>query len=108
MMVATLGEKKSFLHSETEEDFEDDLEDDMEATIEAQVAAVTPTPLTWQQIRDEFSKDKVMSMLCDQIVDGFPDEKKLLRLELREFSNTEIISHRWTGFPCSRTESWCL
>ena len=85
VMVAMLGEKKSFLYSKTEEDFEDDFEDDMEATIEAQVAAVTPAPLTWQQIRDEVSKDKVMSMLCDQIVDGFPDEKKLLRLELREF-----------------------
>ena len=85
VMVAMLGEKKSFLHLETEEDFEDDPKDNIEAIIEAQVASVTPAPLTWQQIRDEVSKDKVMSMLCDQIVDGFPDEKKLLRLELREF-----------------------
>ena len=53
--------------------------------IEAPVAANIPTPVTWQQIRDKVSKDKIMTILCDQISDGFPPNKKLLRLELREF-----------------------
>merc|ERR1712235_55882 len=105
-MVAMLGEKKSFLHPEREEDPKDDLEDDMEATIEAQVAAVTPAPLTWQQIRDEVSKDKVMSMLCDQIVDGFPDEKKLLRLELREFYQHRDHLTQVDGVPLFKNCVW--
>ena len=57
----------------------------MEVSIEAQVAASVPAPLTWQQIRDAVSADKTMTMLADQISDGFPPDKKLLRLELREF-----------------------
>ena len=58
---------------------------DIEAGIEAQVAANIPTPLTWQQIRDEVSRDKIMTMLADQITEGFPPDKRLLRLELREY-----------------------
>ena len=48
------------------------------------VAATVPTPITWQQIREEVFKDKVMKLLADQISDGFPQDRKLLRLELRE------------------------
>ena len=47
-------------------------EENIKLMIEAQVAANIPTPVTWQQIRDEVSKDKIMTMLCDQITDGFP------------------------------------
>ena len=61
------------------------LGEDMDAIIEAQVAANIPKPVTWTQIRDEISKDKIMTMLSDQITDGFPPNRKLLRLELREF-----------------------
>ena len=57
----------------------------MDARIEAQVAASIPKPITWEQIRDEVNRDKVMVMLSDQISDGWPPDKKLLRLELREF-----------------------
>ena len=60
-------------------------EDNIDLVIEAQVAANIPAPITWQQIRDEVSRDKIMTMLSDQIVDGFPPDKKLLRLELRDF-----------------------
>ena len=57
----------------------------LDAVIEAEIAANIPTPLTWQQVRDEVSKDKIMTMLSDQISEGFPPDKKLLRLELREY-----------------------
>ena len=57
----------------------------MEATIEATVAANTPSPITWEQIRDEVSKDKVMAMLCSQITDGFPPDRRLMRVELSEY-----------------------
>ena len=60
-------------------------EDNIDLVIEAQVAANIPAPVTWMQIRDEVSKDKIMSMLSNQISEGFPPDKKLLRLELREF-----------------------
>ena len=58
---------------------------DMEASLEATVAATMPHPISWQEVRDAVSKDKVMDMLAQQISDGFPPDKKLLRLELREY-----------------------
>ena len=60
-------------------------EDSMEAAIEAQVASNIPTPMTWQQVREEVSRDKIMTMLSDQITEGFPPDRKLVRLELREY-----------------------
>ena len=44
-----------------------------------------PQPITWTRLRDHTAKDLVMKMLCDQISNGFPPDKKLLRIELREF-----------------------
>ena len=41
-------------------------EREMESLIEHQVAAVTP--ISWQQIREEVARDKVMRLLSDQIV----------------------------------------
>ena len=38
-----------------------------------QVAALSPGPITWVQVKGEVSRDKVSSMLCSQIEDGFPD-----------------------------------
>ena len=58
---------------------------DMELSIESQVAAAVPAPISWQQIRDEVSRDKIMGLLAAQISEGFPPDKKLLRLELREY-----------------------
>ena len=49
----------------------------MEATIEAQVASNILTPVTWQQIRDDVAKDKIMMMVTDQISEGFAPDKKL-------------------------------
>ena len=49
------------------------------------VAASMPEPITWGRLRDHSAKDPVMEMLCDQISNGFPPDKKLLRLELREY-----------------------
>ena len=60
-------------------------ETDMELSIESQVAAAVPAPISWQQIRDEISQDKTSGLLLDQICDGFPPDKKLLRTELREY-----------------------
>ena len=75
VVVAMLGS--------TVEPAEDDV--DMDTIIEAQIAANTLSPITWGQVRDEVARDKVSTMLCSQIVDGFPAEKKLLREELREY-----------------------
>ena len=58
---------------------------ELESHIEHQVAASAPTPISWPQIREEASKDKVTRLLADQITDGFPPDRKLLRLELREY-----------------------
>ena len=60
-------------------------ESDMELSIEHQIAAAVPAPISWQQIREEVCRDKVMGLLADQISEGFPPDKKLLRLELREY-----------------------
>ena len=61
---------------------------DMETVLEAAAAAscdMTLHPISWQDLREAVARDKVMSMLADQVRDGFPPEKKLLRLELREY-----------------------
>ena len=58
---------------------------ELEAGLEATVAANMPHPISWQELRYAVASDKVMSMLADQICEGFPPDKKLLRLELREY-----------------------
>ena len=63
----------------------EEIDGEVDRIIEAQIAANIPAPMTWQQIRDEVSRDKTMTMLADQITEGFPPDKKLLRLELREY-----------------------
>ena len=78
--TVALVDMLSPVHSE-----ERDTSAELEASIEAVVAAHAPQPLSWQQVRDAVAKDKVMAMLSDQISAGFPPDKKLLRLELREF-----------------------
>ena len=62
-----------------------DSTEDLEAGLEAVVAANIPHPISWQEVREAVACDKVMTMLADQISDGFPPDKKLLRLELREY-----------------------
>ena len=57
---------------------------ELETGIEATVAANMPSPISWGELREAVSKDKVLTMLSDQICDGFPPDKKLLRIELRE------------------------
>ena len=52
---------------------------ELELGIESQIAATMPNPITWQEIRDAVSKDKLMNMLADQISDGFPPDKKTLK-----------------------------
>ena len=58
---------------------------ELEAGLEATVAANMIHPISWQEMRDAVSGDKVLAMLADQISDGFPPDKKLLRIELREY-----------------------
>ena len=74
-------------------------EAEFESQIEYQVAASVPTPITWQQIREEVSKDKVMRLLADQITDGFPPDRKLLRLELREYFHHRDHLSQVDGVP---------
>ena len=57
---------------------------EIETVLEAEGAANIPHPISWDQVRDEVAKDKVKFMLAEQITEGFPPEKKLLRRELRE------------------------
>ena len=71
----------------------------MELSIEHQIAAAVPAPISWQQIRDEVSRDKVMGLLADQISDGFPPDKKLLRLELREYFHHRESLTQVDGVP---------
>ena len=67
---------------------------DRELMIESVAAAQMPTPISWSRLRDCVNKDHTMKLLCDQIVEGFPPEKKLLRLELREYwHHRENLSH---------------
>ena len=49
--------------------------------------------------RDYVSKDSVMRMLSDQISNGFPPEKKLLRIELREFWQHREVLSKVDGVP---------
>ena len=77
----------------------DDSDDSMEVIIEAQVASNVLTPVTWQQIRDEVGRDKIMTMLTDQISEGFPPDKKLLRLELREYFHHRDYLTQVDGVP---------
>ena len=72
---------------------------DLEAGLEAMVAAAIPHPITWQQLRDAVAKDKVMTMLSEQISSGFPPDKKLLRLELREFFQHRDVLTQVDGVP---------
>ena len=77
-------------------------EDSMEATIEAQVASNIPTPMTWQQVREEVSRDKIMTMLSDQITEGFLPDRKLVRLELREYYSIGITSLKLMVCPSTK------
>ena len=66
---------------------------------EAMVAAAMPNPISWQQLRDAVAKDKIMIMLAEQISSGFPPDKKLLRLELREFFQHRDVLTQVDGVP---------
>ena len=66
---------------------------DFEAGLEALVAVKVPQPISWSQLRDAVSQDKIMMMLADQVASGFPPDKNLLRIELREyFQHREFLS----------------
>ena len=43
--------------------------------------------ITWEQLKQEVGKDKISSMLCNQIKDGFPeyDDKKKMRPEVQTY-----------------------
>ena len=73
--------------------------DNMEAELEATVAAAVVSPITWQQIREAVNTDKESSMLCDQINSGFPPDRKLLRLELREYQRHKENLTQVDGVP---------
>ena len=79
------------------DDTEDSLERELQ--IECMVSANMPHPISWQQLRDHVSKDEAMKMLCDQISNGFPPEKKLLRVELREFWQHRDVLSQVDGVP---------
>ena len=72
---------------------------ELEAGIEAMVAAAMPHPISWSQLRDAVDKDSTMTMLADQISCGFPPEKKLLRMELREFYQHRDVLTQVDGVP---------
>jgi hypothetical protein len=72
---------------------------DLEVCLEATVAANMPHPISWPEVRDAVSKDKVLGMLADQISDGFPPDKKLLRLELREYYHHRQDLSQVDGVP---------
>ena len=60
---------------------EDDNESvDREVKIESLVAANFTHSISWQTLRDHVNRDDTMNMLTNQIIDGFPPEKKLLRV----------------------------
>ena len=48
---------------------------------------------------DYVAKDRVMQMLSEQISCGFPPDKKLLRLELREFFQHREVLSQVDGVP---------
>ena len=70
-----------------------------ELYVESIVAANMPQPITWARLRDHTSKDPVMRMLCDQISNGFPPDKKLLTLELREYWQHRECLSQVDGVP---------
>merc|ERR1711994_61162 len=69
----------------------------LESMIEAETAAAFlgmndnihngAVPITWEQLKHEVGKDKISSMLCNQIKDGFPehDDKKKMRPEVQSY-----------------------
>ena len=63
-----------------------------ELYVESLVAANMPQPITWSRLRDHTAKDSVMRMLSDQISNGFPPDKKLLTLELKELLAAQRLS----------------
>ena len=70
-----------------------------ELYIENKVAANMPLPISWNTLRDHVAKDPVMRMLSDQISSGFPPDKKLLRLELREYWQHRECLSQVDGVP---------
>ena len=70
-----------------------------ELYIENMVAANMPQTISWGRLRDHVAKDPVMSMLSDQIRSGFPPDKKLLRLELREYWQHRECLSQVDGVP---------
>ena len=67
--------------------------------IENMVAANMPQPISWSRLRDHVTKDPIMQLLCDQISSGFPPEKKLLRMELREYWHHRNFLSQVDGVP---------
>ena len=63
----------------------EDTEEYAERELERMVFTNIPYPISWKKLRDYVGKDEIMKLLSDQISNGFPPEKKLLRIELREF-----------------------
>ena len=72
---------------------------EIETVLEAEGAANIPHPISWDQVRDEVAKDKVKFMLAQQITEGFPPEKKLLRQELREYYQHRDCLSQVDGVP---------
>ena len=72
---------------------------DREIYLEYKVSANIPHPISWQQLREHVSKDSTLQMLSDQISSGFPPEKKLLRLELREYWHHRDVLTQVDGVP---------
>ena len=70
-----------------------------ELFIENMVAASMPQPITWSRLRDHVSRDPVMKLLSDQVSNGFPPDKKLLRLELREYWHHREYLSQVDGVP---------
>ena len=66
-----------------------------ELEIEYKVASAIPQPISWEQLREHVAKDETMRLLTDQISSGFPPDKKLLRLELREYWQHRDVLTRW-------------
>ena len=63
----------------------EDTEEYAERELERMVFTNIPYPISWKKLRDYVGKDEIMKLLSDQISNGFPPERKLLRIELREF-----------------------
>ena len=57
---------------------------ELDASLEVMVAAAMPHPISWQKLRNAVSKDKVLTMLADQISTGSPAQVIFGR-ELRDF-----------------------